>query len=358
MKRVAFILLSLTITQLVLAQNTVCFTVSTNPNPSDPAIGGLTKYVDVYGCSIYAESTIPDAKVLHAAAVWAELIDNDEDGIVDDPALLTQLQNSQAIMPIFQTDGNAASNAFFNNYNGNGAAAVLWDNEIDPSNTGNWGYDASVEEIIHTINAVGHASIYPLAFNTQANSSLLATAMDSARGGQWIAHPSNYPANAWYHYDDNTCDYECMAIEYLYWMIVSNMEILNNPSTCAGIADEWEPCSQVLLQSTDVLGYALITNPNYKLPQNAPDGNYCPTSLGVENMNLSSFKMYPNPANKLVTINRNEDTSSILNLRNTLGQEIISKVISEKTITLDLSGLVNGVYFISIGSTINKLTIN
>ena len=77
---------------LAEAQNTVCFTIVPNPN-SDIAFSGFTKYVDVLGCfSIYAESNISDIKVLHAAAVAAELLDNNEDGIVDDPLIEMQLQ--------------------------------------------------------------------------------------------------------------------------------------------------------------------------------------------------------------------------------------------------------------------------
>ena len=52
--------------------------------------------------------------------------------------------------------------------------------------------------------------------------------MDVARGGQFIQHPGNYPPEAWYHYDDYTCDYECMAVEYLYWCIVTDMGILSD----------------------------------------------------------------------------------------------------------------------------------
>ena len=82
-------------------QNIVCFTVDPNPN-STTAFSGFTKYVDVLGCfSIYAESTITDAKVLHAAAVAAELLDNNEDGIVDDPLIEVQLISESALMPIF-----------------------------------------------------------------------------------------------------------------------------------------------------------------------------------------------------------------------------------------------------------------
>ena len=284
MKKILFLLVAFPL--LISAQqNIVCFTVDSNPN-STTAFSGFTKYVDVLGCfSIYAESTITDAKVLHAAAVAAELLDNNEDGIVDDPLIEAQLISENALMPIFFQDGNAAMNTFANNYNGNGVSAVLYNGEIDPTQTGHWGDDATVEEVIHTINHVGHTNVYPAAFSMQANSSLMSSAMDVARGGQFMSVPNNYPASAWYHYDDQTCDYECMMIEYMYWAIVSYMGILNDPQTAQGISDEWEPYNATLLQSMDTLMYNLITDPQYKLPLLAPDGNYCPNTSSVSEMN-------------------------------------------------------------------------
>ena len=165
----------------------------------------------------------------------AELLDNDENGFVDDPALKSALQSSDALIPIFSQENSSAENQFFTQYNGEGAAAVLYNNEMDPNQTGYWGSDATVEEVIHVINAVGHTSIYPNAFSIEPNSSLMSEAMDIARGGQFITVPNQYPSSAWYHYDDQTCDYGCMAIEYMYWSIVSWMGILDDPSTCNGI---------------------------------------------------------------------------------------------------------------------------
>jgi len=267
---------------LTTAQNTVCLLIEPNPNPNDVALAPFTKYVDVLGCfSIYAESTISDAKVLHAAAVAAELLDNNEDGIVDDPLIEAQLISENALMPLFLQDGNTAMDIFENHYNGDGVSAVLFNNEIDPTQTGHWGDDATVEEIIHTINHVGHTNVYPSAFSMGPNSSLMSTAMDAARGGQLLSPPWTYPSSAWYHYDDWTCDYECMMIEYMYWAIVSYMGILDDSQTAAGIANEWEPYNATLLQSMDVLMYTLITDAQYKLPQLAPDGNYCPNTSSV-----------------------------------------------------------------------------
>ena len=280
MKKILALLISLPL--LGVAQNTVCFNIEPNPNTNDLALAPFTKYIDVLDCfSIYAESTISDAKVKHAAAVAAELLDNNEDGIVDDPLIEAQLISENALMPLFLQDGNTAMDIFENHYNGDGVSAVLFNNEIDPTQTGHWGDDATVEEIMHTINHVGHTNVYPSAFSMGPNSSLMSAAMDVARGGQFMTIPNPYPAAAWYHYDDYTCDYECMMIEYMYWASVSNMGILDDVQTAAGIENEWEPYNTTLLQSTDILMYALITDSQYKLPQLAPDGNYCPTPSAI-----------------------------------------------------------------------------
>ena len=268
------------------SQNEVCFEIENNPNPNQPGFSYFTKYVNVLDCfEIYAPSNISDEKVLHAAAIAAELLDNNEDGEVDDFLIKQELSNNNALMPIFTSESSQAANSFFNNYNGDGVSAVLFNNEIDPSQPGHWGDDASVEEIIHTINHIGHVSIYPEAFDIEPNSSYMSNAMDIARGGQFINMPNSYPEEAWYHYDDWTCDYECMAIEYMYWSIVSNMGILNDIQTCNGIDNEWELCTPQLFQNTDISMYALITNPIYQIPQIAPDGNYCPLQNNLGDVN-------------------------------------------------------------------------
>ena len=53
--------------------------------------------MDVFGFGIYAEGSLSDAQVLHAASVAAELLDNDENGQVDDDALLRRLINQNAL---------------------------------------------------------------------------------------------------------------------------------------------------------------------------------------------------------------------------------------------------------------------
>jgi hypothetical protein len=345
------------------AQNTVCFTIQANPNQTDPALANFTKYVNVnYWFNIYAEPTISDAKVLHAAAVAAELLDNDEDGIADDQALITELVSHDALIPIFSQENSQAEQDFFNFYNGNGVAAVLYNDEVDPSHTGHWGDDASVEEILHTINAVGHANVYPAAFSPAANSSLMSAAMDTARGGQFLSIPNPYPAAAWYHYDDVTCDYECMAIEYIYWSIVSNMGILDDAQTCAGIANEWEPCSPALFQATDVLMYNLITDPQYKLPQLAPNGNYCPATVGINDQTLDvGFEVFPNPATTQIYVKFlvESPADATIQITNSLGQTVTSIALKSNTqlVQINTGQWSSGIYIVRLGQHSKKIVL-
>ena len=88
----------------------------------------------------------------------------------------------------------------------------------------------------------------------------MSNAMDIARGGQFLNVPDQYPEEARYHYDDWTCDYQCMAIEYLYWCIVSYMGILDDIATCNGIDNEWELCTPELFETTDLVMYSILAN--------------------------------------------------------------------------------------------------
>ena len=355
--RIVFILCGFLLNSLfVSAQTEVCLDLLPNPNPNDVALGVFAKYVNVLDCfEIYAESNISDAKVLFAAAVAAELLDNDEDGIVDDPLLKAQLASSQALMPLLSYEGSAGEDALMDNYEGEGISAVLYNDEIDPSQPGHWGDDASVEEILHTINHVGHTNIYPSAFSLQPSSSLMSEAMDVARGGQFISFPGTYPDEAWYHYDDYTCDYECMMIEYMYWSIVSNMGILDDPQTCYGIADEWEPCSPELFESMDVLMYALITDPQYLLPMLAPDGNYCPTT-GVDGVGaVRGMEVFPNPCSGEFQINVVD--SGMVRLYSVDGVLVARENVVKGDNTVDVSILSSGVYYLVMGESRVSLVV-
>jgi len=323
----------------LFSQNDVCFELEENPYPNHPAFGIFSKYVNVLGCiHIYAESNISDEKVLHVASVAAELLDNNEDGTVDDLLIEASLTELNTIMPVFQSENGNSIDTFFDNLGDDGCTgAVLFRNEIDPNQPGYWGSDATVEEVLHTINSCGHVEVYPSLYALEPNSSYLTGAMDIARGGQFITMPNSYPDEAWYHYDDWTCEYDCMAMEYLYWCIVTYMGILSDAQTCAGISNEWEPCTPELFEATDTLMFNLVNDTENMLPQLAPDGNYCPANVGIgKNTKPASFPIlynYPNPFNPVTHLRYNLPEDALVNITiyDMMGRQVSTLVSSQQT---------------------------
>ena len=88
--------------------------------------------------------------------------------------------------------------------------------------------------------------------------------------------PNPYPAEAWYHYDDWTCDYGCMATEYVYWALTSLLGGQSYPGRCDAIDHEWELCTPEQVMATDVAVTALLQESGYVLPTVLPDGTYEP----------------------------------------------------------------------------------
>ena len=61
----------------------------------------FAKYVDVFGIPIYATSDVADDKVLHAANVLAQYLDNDTDGIPDNPLVVEKIKANDGGIPLF-----------------------------------------------------------------------------------------------------------------------------------------------------------------------------------------------------------------------------------------------------------------
>ena len=230
---------------------------------SDTGFTSTNRKVMVFGIPVYAFYDVEDSKLLHAANIMAQYLDNDENGIVDNSLLLTTLLNNEAALFMWKTESQINLNA---QDLGADESIPTWHTN---GQTGQ--FDAALEEVWHVITYSGYSDAYPEIFGENSGTSLT-NAMDIARGGNFTSIPENYPNNAWYTYDDQTCDYQCMATEYFYWGMTSILGAQENRLN--EISQEWDLNSRDLVENTDPAIYSLLTNPVYNFPTVLPDGTY------------------------------------------------------------------------------------
>lgn len=234
--------------------------------------GVLKKYnrkVDVFGVKIFAVSGVTDVNLLHSANLMAQYLDNNEDGIPDNQAVLDKLVEKKAYMVLWKNQRDLLVNQP-NGWEGQD----LGNDETHPTfviegKTGT--FDAALEEVLHLITHVGYAGVYPDVFG-EMQGSQIADAMDIARGGQFLDIPKDYPSNAWYSYNDKTCKYDCMVTEYHYWALTSILGAQENRLT--EIQQEWKLNTRTLIEQKDSLVFQLLTDPQYQFPTILPDGTY------------------------------------------------------------------------------------
>ena len=114
----------------------------------------FTKRVDVFGISIYATSTTSDEKILHAAAVMAEYLDNDEDGLPDNLEVMDALLRSEAALTMKKTEDEYVGEEWRKlrrEYLPSGPKQGLYDEETIPNAREKVVFDASLEEILHLL---------------------------------------------------------------------------------------------------------------------------------------------------------------------------------------------------------------
>ena len=237
---------------------------------SETGLSNFDRKIVVFGIDIYAAPKVEDIKLTHAAHVMAQYLDNDENGIVDNQLVINKMIENKAFLFMWKTESDMPTEEIAGRM-----AQDLGADETNPDfvKDGKSGrFDASLEEVWHLINQAGHAQAYPDVFGLKEGSEL-ANAMDIARGGKFLTIPAQYPEEAWYTYDDQTCDYaDCQTIEYMYWAMSSILGAQENRLN--DIEHEWKLNTPSLVQSKDSKVYNLLTNSTYKFPTKLPDGTY------------------------------------------------------------------------------------
>ena len=236
----------------------------------DPLASIFTQEITTFGMRIVGTDTVASETLRHAAQVAAEYLDNDENGVADDEEIPHSLRRRRALLVMFANAQERDTVGVFERMSVEGFH--VQDLYADETNVPGR-FDATLEEVLHLIHTAGYAQVYPMAFGPNPGTRLTA-AMDIARGGRFESVPPEYPQEAWYHYDDETCSYECMAVEYLYWGLTTILGAHTDAGRCAEIRREWEVCTSEALMMRDRALYALLTDGQYVLPTTLPDGQY------------------------------------------------------------------------------------
>jgi hypothetical protein len=248
------------------------FQVASNPG-RHTAFDAFEKFVDVLGLSVYATGTTPDDKVVHAANVLAQYLDNDADGYVDNVAAHRELLSRSASLVMFATEDEARSHSVWEALPDDVAVQDLYGEETHPGGAEDGVFDASLEEVLHLITHVGYAHAYPEVFGERPGTRV-ADAMDKARGGRFVDVPDAYPDGAWYSYDDETCNYGCQVTEYMYWAITSLLGAQDFEGRPEQIANEWRLPTPDAVRDRDRDVYRILSDPKYRFPRRLPDGEY------------------------------------------------------------------------------------
>ena len=244
-----------------------------------PASGeiGWVKQVMVHGVPIYATDTTPDEKLLHAAGVLAQFLDNDEDGVPDNPVVHQAILDTRGAIVMTGTEQEADDMDWRDAPRGQGLYAE--ETRLNARERGV--FDYALEEIWHMVTDYGYRVAYPDVFGTEPGTTLT-DAMDKARGGRFDRPPAKYPESAWYTYDDVSCDYGCMASEYVYWVYTSFIGAQDLPGRLDEIGHEWRLNTPEKLKEGEPVLHGILSDPEYKIPLAIPDGTYEGAPLVVE----------------------------------------------------------------------------
>ena len=258
--------------------NEVTKTVDTGNDPnfkivanSDAGFEVFNRKVVVFNIPIYAFEEVEDSKLLHAANIMAQYLDNNEDGEVDNKTIYNSMLANKAFLFMWKKESDMEKINLPNTFK---VGQDLGADETVPEwhkNGHTDRFDAALEEVWHIITSGGHERSYPTVFGSQAGSEI-SKAMNIARGGSFQNPPAEYPADAWYTYDDPTCDYNCQVGEYLYWTLTSMLGAQENRLDERG--NEWRLNTRALVKTGDPAVFSIFTNPTYIMPTVLPDGTY------------------------------------------------------------------------------------
>ena len=269
-------------------------------------------FINVYGVTVAAMPNTPVPDIIHAAKVYAQIMDSDEDFMPDDLKIyeyhFADPDGNKLIMLVDTKDLD-------NQWNEYHRGRYWTEQALRPNHSGvghsrDGEKDTAVEELFHFYTQSLQA-VYPEDFGEPEYedgrgdtwSSTISDAMDAARGFGREVEPIDceegeegcedgrkwvYPDGAWYTYGAPSCEWGCMLDEYT-WHVWSTWIGYNEMLTRGrgvpkeegkphgwyeNLYQEWRPCTKEDLEMMDPAAFDLFNNRGYKLPTTIPYGEY------------------------------------------------------------------------------------
>lgn len=201
---------------------------------------------------------VPIEKLTHAAHVTAEWLDNDGDGLVDEPRLLEAFaQNKPTLIMSAEGISLTAMPRIMTSL-GDARVQDLYASETNPADGAR---DAAQEEIHHLIMNASWQTIFPEVFSEAADD-------NSQLYQAWQLADQNRQ----YVYNDPTCDDSCKVTEFVYLATAAYME---TGAELDLASDEMRLKTQAELFEAIPAMEQIFESANYSYPTNHwPTGNY------------------------------------------------------------------------------------
>lgn len=256
-KKILIILLVLIVGGFIYLQlaNPDEFKNQDNPVSNSP-LGMFDKSAVIFDAvTIYGTNLVPVEKLVHAAKVTAQWLDNNQDGQIDDENLRQTLIKNKPVV-LMSKDGfsTLAFTEIMAKLSGHSLQDLSAEETNNPSRR-----DASQEETHHIIVNAGWQKLFPRIFGDQRN--------DNSKLYRIWKYAND---NGYYSYDDPTCDDACKTVEFFYLATAAYLD-----SQADLFSDEMRLKTVTALKEQIPEIIEIFESEDYVYPTKMwPDGNY------------------------------------------------------------------------------------
>ena len=176
---------------------------------------GMTRVAMPFGVLLAADAGMPPAYVVEAAAILAEMMDQDLDGVADDPAVAAALARRDVAwlaMPMDPERWEEEQLPRLLEDLGYDIIIPEWWMEVSGPEPDRRGRAVMVEEVHHFMTQFGFSTVYPEVFGVEDWSSVLGRETDRARCTFW-QHPENDCPGSPAEIPGDCTDPSCDAVE-------------------------------------------------------------------------------------------------------------------------------------------------